>query len=334
MIENDRIPLDVYRRTLGREAELLTFDPNPQCNIGDFENWLLAMDRTDPSLEEKISARLHEEIAAVARCFDERDALSGLSLPSSDDIWLLSYRIGEQLRLMDGISDSRPLLAELFGAGLQVTARKQGLGEIAPDIFRRDLSEDRGVFVDPPRIGGVTLNFSNTIPEIEAKSEALTRVFPETSWFVVEEGNGSMSITNHADGGPILLPATKEGGLLLLRIHSVPADAPYVFTIRVDESEVYSFIVTQAEGHLARVYVEPHAIRSSTAFDTRRATYSAVHEYPNRRRRIPCSVLAVARSGRKAIFLFVRHPDHIVIALNPAALNALVSSSMEQSNMT
>jgi len=259
MIENDRIPLDVYRRTLGAGAELLTFDPNPQCNIGDFENWLLALERTDPNLEEKISARLHEEIAAVSRCYDERDALSGLSLPSSDDIWLLSYRIGEQLRLMDGVSDSKPLMAELFGAGLQVTARKHGLGEIASRIFRRELSEDRGVFVDPPRIGGVTVNFSNTIPEIETKSEALARVFPEANWFVVEEANGSMSITNHADGGPILLPATKEGGLLLLRIHSVPADSPYVFSIRVDESEVYSFIVTQAEGHLARVYVEPQA---------------------------------------------------------------------------
>jgi ubiquinone/menaquinone biosynthesis C-methylase UbiE len=259
MIENDRISLDVFRRTLCKDAELLVFDPNPQCNIGEFENWLLALDRTDPNLEEKISSHLHQEIASVAQSFDERDALSGMSLPSSDDIWLLSYRIGERLRMMDGVTDSRPLLAELFGAALQATARKHGLAEVAPRIFRRDLTEDRGVFMDPPPIGGVTISFSNAIPEIEMKSDALARVFPEASWFVVEEANG-FSITNHTDGGPLMLPATKDGGLLLLRVHSVPADVPYVFSIRVNDAEAYSFIVTHEEGHLARIYVEPHAL--------------------------------------------------------------------------
>jgi ubiquinone/menaquinone biosynthesis C-methylase UbiE len=187
MIENDRIPLAMYRQSFETKSKLLEFEADPKFNTGEFEKWLLSLDRSDANLEEIISVRLHEEIACLSQHFAVRDALSGLTLPSSDSIWLLSYRIAEHLRKLDRTSNPKEILAELFGASLKVTARKFGEAEVSKEIFRRRLIEDRGVLIDSPKFDGIKVDFQNKIPALEQNSHALANVFPLSSWFVLRK---------------------------------------------------------------------------------------------------------------------------------------------------
>lgn len=245
MIENDRIPLGTYLRTISETTDIVELKLESRMYNGPFDSWLLELDPSDPLLEQTISARLHENMSEIAKAFDAADTFAGHSLPDSDACWLLAYRIAERLRALPAADNRELALGELFGGELRIIARKRGAEAGSVEKFRRVVAMRDGVAMDLPEA------IDNVLPRIG--EPAIAEVFPAADWTVVDEANGYQSVANLSGAGRIALPA--GGGLLMLRVYSVFTETPYVFWISVAGEPRYQHVVTSGESHLAKLLV-------------------------------------------------------------------------------
>lgn len=253
MIENDRIPLDMYVSPALEVGEIVESDLDSAVLVGDFGQWLLGLDR-GASLPQTIAARMLADARDLARHFTLEDDLSGYSVPNDDQIWKLSYEIAAGLRRIPEGATSGEEIADLFGSALRMTIRKT-TGEASDVMFRRTLPVENGVLIDPPRDVTPSIVLKDVLPSLDGDAEDLAKVYPSADWLIYKEENGYHSALVLNQSATIQLPDTGRRGILLVRMYSVKAERPYDLEIWQGGELAYRHTVFGNESHMARVLV-------------------------------------------------------------------------------
>lgn len=249
MVENERIPLEIYEETLLTAGAALQWSLDSAATIGSFEAWLLSR----PSAEE-IAARLMRDMEDAARLFSERDKASGFSVPNADQIWTLAYRLERELSTrVTSTGEANRLNASLFGAALKASIIKTASASVTANglgsgLFRRKLREQDGVLVDDVATQDFGLELANILPPPGVADFG-------QDWTVVEEENGYRSLTNNEAFSRIKIDVDCDG-IAVLRTYSIGQDAPYFFSVIRGDELVYRHCVTSSESHLAKFFVK------------------------------------------------------------------------------
>lgn len=259
MIENDRIPLDIYLDAFARHGEPLALDLVHENLLGPVDHAALALPR-----DAQLATRLHDLLSPLlreaAQSFSEQDLLLGFSVPRREQIWSLCYATAEALRALPAPEDPtyRQRAASLFGASLRASFRQTG-GTESDLLFRRSLPRQDGVHVDFPEPDSLRLDLMDRrLPEIGTASEAdLAKAYPPEDWQRFLEVYDIVSMLNRKGRVVIRLPKLPQGGVLLMRYYAVAKPQPYVLRVLAPSGELGSQVIAQAESQLGRFRVAP-----------------------------------------------------------------------------
>lgn len=248
IIENDRIPIEVYERALLSAGKALTWNVDVGACVNSFEIWLI---EKRPTIEE-IATRILSGVEAASAKFSIVDEAGGLNIPHPDQVWPLAYRIYTALSGMND-GDARAK-AKLFGGALKASVIKSGNRGVFQNLlksspsgsFRRALRDVDGVLIDDSQAREHGVTFANVLPDPD-KGEF------GPDWYVMPEDNGSRSLANI--GSDCYLPIDCGEGFLILRAYSAAANEPYYFTVTKNSEVVYSHCVARSESHLGKIYI-------------------------------------------------------------------------------
>lgn len=243
IVENDRIPINIYEHSLAIIGEVKMFELDSGGLIGSFENWLL---QARPSALE-IANRLISTVQDAAADFSAVDVACGLSIPSPDEIWPLAYRLEGALKNIDP-SNHRDR-GMMFGAALRATVLKRDIAcEENTAGFRREVSNDGDVLIDNQRSREAGLSI------VDVAFEPASGAFG-TDWVPVEEEGGHLSLCNSKPDCE--LQFNRQNSVLALRIYSVFQGEQYRVSILKNDELCYQHLVSRSESHLASVFVGP-----------------------------------------------------------------------------
>jgi SAM-dependent methyltransferase len=263
MIENDRIPLDVFEAALP-EADRIKFVIDHKPYVGEFERTLIGFSR-DIDLESRIATELMARLDQAEKAYSRTDQLLGFSLPRREEVWSLAYIVARSLRALP--ESSAPgydrAVGMLFGAALTATLRKSS-GTESDKLFRRSVVEDNGVHID--RSPAWPVDMENRLLPAIGTAEAAD-AFLADAWTPYREADGQHTLLNRHNHPWITLPRNFVGGVAVLRYYVVcPNAMPYVIRILSDCEELWSGVVCQSESQLARFVVPTGAKRLTILF--------------------------------------------------------------------
>ena len=238
IIENDRISVSIYERSLLSHGLALEWSLSTESLIGTFDKWLEAGRRSIGEIADRLSCLIGE--AALA--YGERDRACGFTVPTSDQIWPLAYKIFDATER--GLKSERER-AQFFGAALKAVVQKSGKAVRSETLMRRDLRLEDGVYIDDLAADEYSIRLTNVLPDPEQGDYG-------PDWCVMAEQSG-FTLANLKPDCTLQLPSGK--GFLVLRVYSVSAETPYVFSVMRNDELVYSHFVAGAESHLGKIYV-------------------------------------------------------------------------------
>jgi SAM-dependent methyltransferase len=241
IVENDRIPIEIYETSLKQSGDVARFDLDCGGLVNSFETWLLE-DR--PSAFE-IANRLIERVEEAAADFSAVDVACGLSIPSPDEIWPMAYRLEEALKSIDAASHRD--LAVMFGSALRATVVKQGSGN-ARGEFRRGLSNDHDILIDDKKSkeSGLTI--------VDVPFDPTSGEFGD-DWIPTQEEGGHYSLCNSKSDCE--LEFYRQNSVIALRMYSVFVGEQYRISILKNDELSYQHQVSRSESHLASIFVSP-----------------------------------------------------------------------------
>lgn len=239
IVENDRLPVEVYENSLHRIGDVKRFDVDSGGMVNGFETWMLENRPSAAAIADYLISR----IESAAADFSSVDLACKLSIPSADVIWPMAYRLEKQLQNLNP-SNSRDL-GSLFGAALRATVVKRGHGPIG-NGFRRDLSSDGHVLIDDRKSHEAGLSIVDIAPEPTSGAFG-------PDWFVYQEEAGHHSLCNQRADCELHFPPIAS--VLAIRVYSVFQDEPYRLSILKNGELCYQHDVWRSESHLASVFV-------------------------------------------------------------------------------
>jgi len=242
IIENDRITLELFEKSLLGVGHALEWRLDTGSVINDFERWLLEARPSAGAIGEAIKAGVESARAA----FDDVAVACDFSLPTDDQIWPLAYRL-EAALTATAVTDDREI-ARLFGAALRATVVKNGKGLRVGQIFSRKLRENGGVLIDDAAATAEQVNFANILPAPHEGDFG-------PDWHVMLEENGIYTLCNKLSD--CIIPIDLGEGFLILRAYSVKTENPYYFSVMRNNELIYSHGVARSESHLAKIFVMP-----------------------------------------------------------------------------
>lgn len=254
MVENERVPLDLFLDTLFLEGRIESIALYPR--ITDFDRRILALP-SDNELESRLSELLLREVEEVRPSLTDQDLHLGARLPTADDVWRLSYIVAPHLRRLTDLHspELEREMARIFGAALRITVVKTKHKTRADVMLSRPLPCEDGVYDDLPKLSGLRLGLEERlIPAIaDGDSVALSRTYPRDHWELCREASGLLSMLNLRSCCQIELPQLPTSTLLLLRFYAMKAPHPYrVLLASPDGDEIAAVIVAQSESLLLR----------------------------------------------------------------------------------
>lgn len=256
MVENDRIPLDLYLETLqaGGSLESLTLDTG--STIGAPERELIRLHAGCSTRAARVAA-LRSGLQSMIACVGAPDPAAevlGFGLPLSTEIHRMARRL--VLTLDDAEDTESRRLARAFGAALRGGVRRRGGAAGSPDPLRRELPTVDGVLID---IGGpegaAFLNMRALLPDVHdpSRKARVLETFDSGDWGVVTESFGANSLYNLTASARLPELGEVDSAVLLMRVYTVPdARGPYVLRIQQGARVVAEGIVAQAESRLLR----------------------------------------------------------------------------------
>lgn len=259
MVENDRIPLDLFLTELQAAGTLdyLHLEIGTTCQA--MERRLAAISDKHPN-----DAAVHL-VPVIAEAFERArrddwvaDAM-GMREPTLCEIHTVAQRFADAYRAVQAARDAvarQRAQARLYGAALQARLRRGEDGKAGSnEVFRRHPESVNGCWLDTEgRSGAAFLGMRAQFPDVyapanEAQVQAL---FGPLGWTTVTEQFGAISLTNLGDSVCLPAPAAARA-ILLMRLYTVPlADAPYRISIRQGNRLVTQALVAQAESRLLR----------------------------------------------------------------------------------
>ncbi len=258
MVENDRIPLDLYLGEFDAAGKTELLHLETGTTIQRLERQLLqaAQGRIDDSTA-ALTKILLEKVEAARTDDDIADAL-GFGLPTEGEVRTLARRIAmllAQRQQQSGIEQHRTDV-RCFGAALQARIRRGGNAACSEQAFRRQTSEVDGCWLDTAGPSGAAfLSMRPQLPDThDVAQEAQVRAaFDPAYWGIVREAFGANSLYNLGASAQLPPLTIADGGVLLLRLYTVPrAEGPYVLRVRQGHRVVAEGIVALAESRLLR----------------------------------------------------------------------------------
>lgn len=268
MVENDRIPLDLYLHELTRDARLDELELDTGTTVGALEQRVLDWVSQDPSCgPARVATHLNELNQSLPEDDDAANAMGFRGLFETE-CWTLAQRLARHAAAMAQIrnEDLRlQIMARLFGAALRARVVKTGGVAAQSGPFRRELNTVDGVTLDiHGKGGGAYLGLRPELADVSSRADATTvrETFSELGWDVIEEAFEANSLYNLSDSAGLPLPKA-ACAILLLRVYTVPAADPYRIIIRQAQRTVAEAVVAQAESRLLRgiVYRDAGPVR-------------------------------------------------------------------------
>ena len=266
MVENDRIPLDIFLTEFARAGvtDYLHLEMGTTCQ--DVEKRMAAICEQAPNeAAARIATLLGEAVEQIRQHDWVADAL-GFREPTQCELVALALRFADSHRSLKAQSDAtarKHASARLYGAALQAKVRRQvgAATTVASAPLRRDLTQVNGCWLDTNGPSGAAfMGMRAQFPDIydPARQREVQALFGELGWTTVTEDFDAISLTNL--GGSARLPAPQAASILLLRLYTVPlADRPYRISIRQGNRQATEALVAQAESRLLRGLVYPDA---------------------------------------------------------------------------
>ncbi len=209
MIENKQMPLQSLLDLFNESCDLLEIKLDRQYCMGQLENeWVNNRKMEINNLNEKIICDLKTRLEDVSHSYNTVEKGLGFRLPDDDEIVRMGESIAIKLHQLDEHNefDYQKALSELFGAGLQIVARKKRskglkffLQGICSYILKGKNSKrchsNKGLFnnnypiIDhvryayPEKISNFLIQNKSIIPEFLSKNKTyLEKIFPDDDW--------------------------------------------------------------------------------------------------------------------------------------------------------
>lgn len=256
MVENDRIPLDLYLSTLtdGGRIESLTLATS--STIAAPERRLIEAARRATGQAARVAA-LRRELHALLDPVGAPDAIAqvlGFTLPTAADVLRVARRVAHELADVEAPDEHR--LARTFGAALQARVRRRADAPAGQTPLKRPLRQVEDCWIDVAgESGAAFLGMRALLPDVHdpAQRDRVTAAFDPAHWGLVEESFGAHSLYNLAATATLPALANLSSAILLMRVYTVPdRRGPYLLRIRQGHRVVAEGLVAQAESRLLR----------------------------------------------------------------------------------
>lgn len=258
MVENDRIPLDLYLAEFEKAGTTEVLHLETGTTIREPERLLLRAARGQPDESTAALTQVLIGQIAAARMDDPVAAALGFDLPTEVEIRTLARRIALVLAHRQQLSGLEQHRADVrcFGAALQARIRRSGEGKASDQPFRRQTLEVNGCQLDTGGPSGAAfLGMRPQLPDTHdpAQETQVREAFDPAYWGIIREAFGANSLYNLQANAPLPALTVAKGGVMLLRLYTVPrAEGPYVLRIRQGHRVVAEGIVALAESRLLR----------------------------------------------------------------------------------
>ena len=258
MVENDRIPIDLFLAEFQRAGTIdyLHLETGATCQA--LETRLESICDRYPNDAVVRLATLLSETFDGARTDDWVADTLGFREPTLSEIYTLAQRFADASQAVRAATDAatrQHARARLYGAALQAKIRRGGKQAEATTAMRRRTTAVRGCSLDADGPSGAAfMGMRAQFPDVQnpAQETETRALFGELGWTTVTEAFGAISLVNLAASARLPQPAA-GAAILLLRVYAVPlADAPYKISVRQGHRLVTEAIVAQAESRLLR----------------------------------------------------------------------------------
>jgi hypothetical protein len=202
-------------------------------------------------------------VGQASHAITEADKGMGFSLPTPDEIAKLcesTVRALIELPADRGSADFRIGMAEIFGASVQMTLRKEGARRVLPGArLRRDYPlQDEVVCAFPPHVARLLDPGGALLPDIQSSPlSVLEDIFPTGDWHIRVSPDGLRDLSPATARPSFTIPVPKSGPLLVVvRIYVAVEGSPFRIALWGESGELAGFDAYRADSLLLSPVVQ------------------------------------------------------------------------------
>ncbi len=269
MVENMQMPLQSLHNLFSESCDILEITLNPEYCMGKLENdWLNDQKSNLNALREKIINDLISRFQEVSHSYNTVERGLGFNIPSDSELYDMGEKIALKLHQIGNITDQflyRMKLSELFGANLQIIARKRLQNYISENMDNNIISYkypivDGVELAYPKVIADFLIQNKSLIPDLIMNNQKiLKKLFPENEWLFKKWENADeanierLDICMKNNNGHTIIPAKAGNYLIMFRLYvnsKREFGGHYRFVIKNEDEIIYSYSVYQSESLL------------------------------------------------------------------------------------
>jgi len=256
MIENQRMPLGEILGNVASKCSILETLVQPEACMGPLEKEMLER-RKNGDATSWLTSRLNELTDQARETFSETDRGLGFGLPTETEIHRMCGRTANVLASLPADEQSwefRQRISELFGAPLQLVARKKGQRRRrGVGLLKKSYGETDGVVMAlPQEILRLLDPAGFLLPDIQTgEPNSLEAAFPNLQWNLRMSPTKIRELIPAVASPAILIPVQTTGSLLvLLRMYVAFEGQSYRVMLCKGSAELASFAVFQGDSTL------------------------------------------------------------------------------------
>ncbi len=286
MVENQTIPIGTLCRMLAADCTPVAFAIEPEVCMGALEQAMVAR-RRDSACAQWLVGEVARRVDEARTSLSDADRGMGFALPSRAAIEKLCTESVAALAELPSGADSpdfRVGLADLFGASMHITVRKNGARRLAPAarMSRDYATREDVVYAFPPRIARLLDPRTAALPDIQsAPADMLDAAFPASDWTLTVSATGLRALTPTRGEPGLVVPVAEPGPLLVVvRLHVVVDGRPYRVMLCAGDVELAGFDAYHTDSLLLKPIVAfpPGASRLRLSIRTRMLDATAVDD--------------------------------------------------------
>ena len=262
MVENQTMPLGEILADVASKCSILETLLQPEACMGPLEMEMLER-RKNGDVTNWLTSKLNELTAQARETFSETDRGLGFGLPTETEIHRMCGTTAEALASLPSDEQSgefRQRISELFGAPLQLVARKKGQRHrCGVGLFKKSYSESDGVMMALPQETLCLLDPAGfLLPDIQiGEPNSLEAAFPNSHWTLRVTPAKFRELTPAVASPAILIPLQSTGSVLvLLRMYVAFEGQSYRVMLCKGSAELSSFAVFQGDSILLSAVVD------------------------------------------------------------------------------
>jgi SAM-dependent methyltransferase len=264
MVENQTIPIAALCAALAAKCSPLAITVNPEICMGPLEHELIDRIREGADTCARwLTSELAGRVEQASHAITEADKGMGFSLPTPDEIAKLcesTVRALIELPADRGSADFRIGIAEVFGASVQMTLRKEGARSVLPGArLRREYpTQDEVVCAFPPRIARLLDPGSVLLPDIQSSPPSvLEDIFPAGDWHIRISPDGLRDLSPATAPPSFTIPVPRSGPLLVVvRLYVAVEGSPFRIALWGESGELAGFDAYRADSVLLSPVVQ------------------------------------------------------------------------------